>query len=63
MKEDNKEHLLVNCSECGKNFDPFKKRGFLQFLSLILLTNTVIFLVILVLETLWLVKYGIKMTQ
>lgn len=43
--EDNQK---LHCSECGKNYDPLARPGFLRFLAFTLITNLIVLVVIMI---------------
>lgn len=44
------ENQKLQCGECGKDFDPLARPGFLRFLSLILFSNLLLIGVMLIIE-------------
>ena len=38
----------LHCGECGKNYDPLSRPGFLRFLAFTLITNLIVLVVIMI---------------
>ena len=53
------ENQKLHCGECGKDFDPLARPGFLRFLSLILFSNLVMIAVTLIIEIIRFVQHDL----